>query len=254
MCSPGCTASTNSSARSRHSPCTSPSTTPSTRELPTAPTSPPALPLAGGAERMTWPADESPTASVPVLADAVGTWKPVPTPVGSFHLLPVRPNRDLSRLARWMNDPAIAAFWDLAGPESVTAEHLRRQLDGDGNSVPCLGVLDGAPMSYWEVYRADLDPLAEYYPAEPQDLGVHLLLGETTDRGRGIGRALIRAMADLLLDRCPSSDRVVAEPDIRNTPSLAAFLHAGFRYSAEITLPDKRAALMIRDRAPRHRM
>ncbi len=43
----------------------------------------------------------------------------------------------------------------------------------------------------------------------------------------------------------------MSEPDLRNTPSIAAFLSAGFRYADEIDLPGKRAALMIRDRVLR---
>jgi RimJ/RimL family protein N-acetyltransferase len=151
-----------------------------------------------------------------------------------------------------MNDPAVAAFWELAGPEEVTAAHLRTQLDGDGRSVPCLGVLDGTPMSYWEIYRADLDPLARHYPARPHDTGVHLLIGGAADRGRGLGTTLLRAVSDLVLDHRPSCARVVAEPDLRNTPSVSAFLGAGFRLCAEVDLPGKRAALMVRDRAHRH--
>jgi RimJ/RimL family protein N-acetyltransferase len=150
-----------------------------------------------------------------------------------------------------MNDPEVAAFWELAGPASVTEEHLRRQLTGDSPSVPCLGVLDGTPMSYWEIYRADLDPLARHYPARPHDTGIHLLIGGAADRGRGLGGVLLRAVADLVLDSRPRCPRVVAEPDLRNTPSVAAFLKAGFRFSAEVDLPAKRAALMVRDRALR---
>ncbi|MFF8809509.1 GNAT family N-acetyltransferase [Streptomyces omiyaensis] len=186
------------------------------------------------------------------LLDSVASWSPADTRFGSFRLTPVRPARDLALLTRWMNDPAVAAFWELAGPETVTADHVRAQLEGDGRSVPCLGVLDSAPMSYFEIYRADLDPLARAYPARPHDTGIHLLLGGTADRGRGVGTALLRAVADLVLDHRPRCTRVVAEPDIRNTPSVSAFLSAGFRYAAEIDLPDKRAALMIRDRALRH--
>jgi RimJ/RimL family protein N-acetyltransferase len=63
---------------------------------------------------------------------------------------------------------------------------------------------------------------------------------------------LIKAVADLVLDHRPGCGRVVAEPDLRNTPSVAAFLAAGFRLSAEADVPGKRAALMIRDRALRH--
>lgn len=186
------------------------------------------------------------------LLDSVATWGPAATPVGSFRLLPVRLERDLPLLTRWMNDPAVAAFWELAGPESVTAGHLRTQLEGDGRSVPCLGLLDATPMSYFEIYRADLDPLARAYPARPHDTGVHLLLGDAADRGRGLGSALLRAVADLVLDHRPACTRVVAEPDVRNTRSVSAFRNAGFRHAAEAVLPDKRAALMIRDRALRH--
>ncbi|QFR98053.1 GNAT family N-acetyltransferase [Streptomyces tsukubensis] len=188
------------------------------------------------------------------LLDDVPQWPAVATPVGVFRLLPVSFHRDLGIISRWMNDPAVAAFWELEGPESVTAAHLRPQLAGDGRSVPCLGLLDGVPMSYWEIYRADLDPLARHYPARPHDTGIHLLIGGVVRRGRGVGSALLRAAADLVLDRRPLCMRVVAEPDLRNTPSVSAFLRAGFRFSAEIDLPDKRAALMVRDRALRHRL
>ncbi|MGW8885745.1 GNAT family N-acetyltransferase [Streptomyces sp. NPDC055749] len=185
-----------------------------------------------------------------LLGDPAG-WRPVTTSAGVFQLVPVRLERDLALISRWMNDPAVAAFWELAGAETVTADHLRPQLEGDGRSVPCLGVLGGMPMSYWEIYRADLDPLARHYPARPHDTGIHLLIGGVTNRGRGVGTTLLRAVSDLVLDHLPLCARVVAEPDIRNTPSVSAFLSAGFRFSAEIELPDKRAALMVRDRAHR---
>ncbi|MCX5203766.1 acetyltransferase [Streptomyces sp. NBC_00237] len=188
------------------------------------------------------------------LLDSVAGWSAAATPEGKFRLRFVDPAADLPLLTRWMNDPAVAAFWELAGPEEVTAAHLRPQLEGDGRSVPCLGVLDGVPMSYWEIYRADLDPLARHYPARPHDTGVHLLLGPVADRGRGLGTLLLRAVADLVLDHRPACSRVVAEPDLRNTPSVAAFLGAGFRLTAEVDLPGKRAALMIRDRAHRHQL
>lgn len=185
------------------------------------------------------------------LLDRPAQWKPVTTPAGVFQLVPVRLERDLSVISRWMNDPAVAAFWELDGAETVTAGHLTPQLDGDGRSVPCLGVLAGVPMSYWEIYRADLDRLARHSPIRPHDTGIHLLIGEVGRRGHGIGSTLLRAVADLVLDNRPRCTRVVAEPDIRNTPSVSAFLSAGFRYSAEVELPEKRAALMVRDRAHR---
>lgn len=186
------------------------------------------------------------------LLDHIADWGPISTPAGVLHLVPVRIDRDLPIIDRWMNDPAVAAFWGLAGAQNATEEHLGAHLSGDGRSVPCLGLLEGTPMSYWEIYRADLDPLARHYPARPHDTGVHLLIGAVGDRGRGLGGTLLRAVADLAFDKRPTCARIVAEPDIRNTPSVAAFLSAGFRFSAEVDLPAKRAALMVRDRSLRH--
>ncbi|GAA3875730.1 GNAT family N-acetyltransferase [Streptomyces sedi] len=195
----------------------------------------------------TSPPDGSPTALVEPLAGLAD--RPArPTVAGSFLLRPVDPERDLPLLSDWMNDPAVDAFWQLAGPVERTAEQLRRQLVPGGHSLPCLGLLDGRPMSYWEVYRADLDPLAAHYPALPHDMGLHLAIGFAADRGRGLGSVLLRAVADAVLERAPRATRVVAEPDVRNVASLAAFRAAGFRKTAELRLPDKRAALLVRRR------
>ncbi|MFE3037593.1 GNAT family N-acetyltransferase [Streptomyces canus] len=208
-----------------------------------------------GHRQHSWADSTAPPSSLtPVdgdLLDGVAEWGPITTPVGVFQLVPVRVERDLPLVCRWMNDPAVSAFWELAGPQNVTEDHLRSQLADDGRSVPCLGVLEGTPMSYWEIYRADLDPLARHYPARPHDTGIHLLIGAVTHRGRGLGSALLRAVADRVLDRRSACARVVAEPDLRNIPSVTAFLNAGFRFSAEVDLPAKRAALMVRDRALR---
>jgi RimJ/RimL family protein N-acetyltransferase len=198
------------------------------------------------------PGDGDGDQSAADLLDHIAAWGAADTSAGSFRLAPVNVARDLALITCWMNDPVVAEFWELAGGQQVTEKHLRAQLHGDGRSVPCLGVLDGTAMSYWEIYRADLDPVARHYPARPHDTGVHLLIGGVADRARGLGGTLLRAVSGLILDHRPACTRVIAEPDLRNTPSVAAFLTAGFRLSAEVELPDKRAALMIRDRVLRH--
>lgn len=169
---------------------------------------------------------------------------------GCFALRELDLDRDLDLVHTWMNDPEVARFWEMPWSRDRIAAYLRHQ-QAARHSTPCLGELDGVAMSYWECYRADLDPLAEHYPAREHDAGVHLLLGPPDCRGRGLAADLLRVVAGWQLDADSRASRVVAEPDVRNERSVRAFQRAGFRRVAELELPDKRAALLVRDRAPR---
>lgn len=171
-------------------------------------------------------------------------------PVGRFALRPADPAADLDVVHGWMNDPAVARFWGLDGSADRTARHLAEQADLD-YSAAYLGLLDGVPMSYWEIYRADLDPLLEgRYPAARNDAGVHLLIGPAHLRGRGLGPVLLREAAARALAADPYATRVIAEPDVRNAASIAVFERAGFRRLADVELAGKTAALMAKPRVP----
>jgi acetyl CoA:N6-hydroxylysine acetyl transferase len=159
-------------------------------------------------------------------------------------------DRDLDRVHSWMNDPEVARFWKMPWPRERIASYLRQQ-DRSTHSTPYLGELDGIPMSYWELYRADLDPLAQYYAAREHDAGVHFLLGPADSRGQGLAVALLRAVSTWQLDADPRAARVVGEPDVDNVRTIRVAELAGFRRITDVDLPNKRAALMVRDRERR---
>jgi acetyl CoA:N6-hydroxylysine acetyl transferase len=171
-------------------------------------------------------------------------WWDLNTPAGRFTLVPVKTERDLPLIHRWMNDPAVDEYWRLAGPAARTRAHLARQRDLP-HTAGYLARLSGRPIGYWELYEAARDRLAAHYPARPTDVGIHLLIGEADCRGLGLGSMLLRALGDALQAAAPR--RLVAEPDERNTASLRAFAAAGFTAAGPIVLPDKRAALILRE-------
>lgn len=170
-----------------------------------------------------------------------------PTCFENFSLRRLDPDRDLDLVHAWMNDPEVAHSWKMAWPPDRIACYLREQ-DRSTHSTPYVGVLAGVPMSYWELYRADLDPLAQHYAARDHDAGLHLLLGPAECRGRGLATGLLRAVSSWLLDADPLATRVVGEPDASNQRVIRALERAGFERAADLDLPTKRAALMIRDR------
>lgn len=154
---------------------------------------------------------------------------------------------DLARVHAWMAAPHVAAAWDRAWTVAQWHAELQRQLAG-AHSLPCVAALDGESVGYLEIYRAVRDPLATHYPVRPHDLGVHVAIGDPASCGRGLGTALLRAVADGLLTAEPACARIVAEPDERNAPSVRAFSRAGFRDAGRLRLPDKTAAFLVRPR------
>jgi RimJ/RimL family protein N-acetyltransferase len=171
-------------------------------------------------------------------------WYDLATAAGRFTLSPVKPDRDLPVIHRWMNDPEVAVFWDLAGSLDRTADHVYGQIERR-HVQPLLARLSGRPIGYWELYQAAEDPLARYYTAQPQDLGVHLLIGEGDCRGLGLGSLMLRALVGAVQREQPR--RLVAEPDACNLASIRAFTAAGFTPAGTLELPTKRATLMVRD-------
>lgn len=171
--------------------------------------------------------------------------------VGEFALRRLEVDRDLTLMHGWMNDPPVARYWQKGWERDRVRSYLLDQ-DHSAHSTPYLGLLNGTPMSYWELYRADLDPLAGHYAAREHDLGVHLLLGPTEHRGRGLAAELLHTVSNWQLDADPRSPRVVAEPDVGNLRSIRTFERAGFHRAGELDLPGKRAVLMVRDRPDDH--
>ncbi len=155
---------------------------------------------------------------------------------------------DLECLHLWMQAPHVAEFWKQAWPLERWRAELERQLSGD-HSLPCMVDYEGAPVAYLEVYRVVRDRLSGHYAERPYDLGVHVAIGELGRTGRGMGRALLREVAQGLLAADPACSRVVAEPDVRNAPSLRAVTAAGFRAIGPITLSDKGATLFVYPRS-----
>jgi RimJ/RimL family protein N-acetyltransferase len=154
---------------------------------------------------------------------------------------------DAARIAVWMAQPHVRRWWQQDWSVERWAAEITRQAAGE-HSVPCVATVDAEEFGYVELYRVRHDRLAEYYASDAHDWGVHVAIGDLDRVGRGLGRQLLRALADALLRADPACQRVVAEPDIENTPSARAFVAAGFVQQGELQLPEKTAHLMVRTR------
>ncbi|SFL69696.1 Protein N-acetyltransferase, RimJ/RimL family [Gracilibacillus orientalis] len=149
---------------------------------------------------------------------------------------------DLNRLHRWHHQSHVIPFWNQNFSIDVYENHLKEILD-DQHQTLYIGYLDGEPMSYWEAYWAKGDVIANYYDVEKKDQGIHLLFGPESYLGKGLALPLLRAMMVFRFEHV-QTEKVVAEPDIRNKKMIHIFEQCGFKQQKEIDLPDKRGLLM----------
>ncbi|BCL38531.1 GNAT family N-acetyltransferase [Nostoc sp. MS1] len=154
--------------------------------------------------------------------------------------------KDLTLIHSWMNQTHVIPFWNLAFDLERMRQHLQTAL-ADKHQSLYLGCLDNHPMSYWESYWTIDDIVARHYPAESTDQGIHLLIGEPAFLGKGYALPLLRAMTFFQFQNA-ATQKIIAEPDIRNKKMIHVFERCGFQFQKEIELPDKCGALMFCDR------
>ncbi|MBD1842675.1 acetyltransferase [Cyanobacteria bacterium FACHB-63] len=159
---------------------------------------------------------------------------------------PVVLEQDLSLIHFWMNQPHVIPFWKLAFDLERMRAHLEKAI-ADPHQTLYIGCLNNVPMSYWESYWAADDIVARCYPTHPADQGIHLLIGSPEFLGKGHALPLLQAMVMFQFQHS-ETQKIIAEPDIRNQKMIHVFRRCGFEFQTEIELPDKRAALMFCER------
>lgn len=151
---------------------------------------------------------------------------------------------DLEHFHRWMNDPRVSAFWELAGSREDHARYIETALL-DPHLHPVIGLFDDEPFGYFELYWAKEDRIAPFYDARDHDRGLHMLVGEPRFRGPARVAAWLTSLVHFLFLDDPRTEHVVAEPRADNQKMIDYLGQAGFFLQKEFDFPHKRAAMMI---------
>ncbi|WP_252315466.1 GNAT family N-acetyltransferase [Sinobaca sp. H24] len=156
---------------------------------------------------------------------------------------PFERQKDEAMLLDWMHKPHVIPYWHLNLSKTAFSRHLDKALS-DTHQRLWIGLYEGIPMSYWETYQAKKDIVARFYHPHPSDEGVHLLFGPETHLGRGLALPFLAAMTNRLFSENPNTEKVMAEPDIRNEKMIHIFYKCGYEPIKPIQLPDKTGLLM----------
>jgi hypothetical protein len=161
--------------------------------------------------------------------------------IGTLSLRPFDLTEDVTTLHSWVTQP-YAQYWGLltASVADVHAEYLRIETSGHHDAF--LGEHDGRPAFLMERYEPSYDAVGTRYDVAPGDIGMHVLVAPPRTRIPGFTGAIFETILDSLFSD-PLVDRIVVEPDVRNTKIQVLNERMGFRKHSIVDLPDKQAWL-----------
>lgn len=159
----------------------------------------------------------------------------------NFTIVPVDAARDAALLHNWMTRD-YATFWGMTAASRAEVQTEYARIAADPHHHAWLGLEDGKPVFLSESYAPAHSPLAGLYEVQPGDIGMHLLVGPTDHPRSGFTTAVFRSVLDFLFAH-ERTERVVVEPDVRNTKIAALNARMGFVPAKTVSLADKEALL-----------
>ncbi len=166
---------------------------------------------------------------------------------GTVRLVPVNPVDDLELIYGWVTQER-AHFWGMREHSRKHVQEIYDYLDSLDTHHAYLVHRDDQPVALFQTYEPEADPVSEYYPVHPGDVGIHLLVAPVVDAPeRGFTGTLLSVLLGFMWT-ADHQQRIVVEPDTCNDKSITRFLRAGFTLGPEINLPEKRAQLLFLNR------
>ena len=163
--------------------------------------------------------------------------------LGRLRLVRLAPEHDADLIHSWVREER-ARFWGMNGMTRDEVRDIYLFLDSLDTHHGYLMTVAGRPVGSFQTYEPQQDPVAEAYPARPEDTGLHLLLAPATQPVPDFTPVLLAGLVRFLLSD-PAKDRVVAEPDARNSKAIGRFLGFGFEAGAVVQLAEKQAQLVF---------
>ncbi|KAK3903794.1 N(6)-hydroxylysine O-acetyltransferase [Staphylotrichum tortipilum] len=177
------------------------------------------------------------------LAFRVASISPKPVPyMGPVSPTPPTPSSavmtmgDSALLEMWHHNPRVSAFWGEYS-HAFLASALQSR-----HSFPVIGLWDGVPFGYFELYWVKEDLLGRYAGSavDDWDRGCHVLIGEEWARGRV--QSWLTSLVHFLFCADYRTMSICLEPRVDNASRFIQHLeHAGFNKEKEIAFPHKQA-------------
>ena len=136
---------------------------------------------------------------------------------------------DLPLLHDWLGLEHVSRWWGERGSYDDVVAYYLPSIDGSDPSDLYAIVVDGCSVGFIQTYLlADYPDHAMLVDAGVEAAGLDLFIADMELVGRGLGTEVIRSFATGVVFARAETRSCVADPDVRNLPSIRAFEKAGF--------------------------
>ncbi|KAI1855239.1 hypothetical protein JX266_000104 [Neoarthrinium moseri] len=143
---------------------------------------------------------------------------------------------DTSLLQMWLSNPRVSKFWGEYHGSFLT-DALKMK-----HSFPAIGMWDGVPFGYFELYWVKEDILGKYTNAEDFDRGVHVIIGEEWARGKV--PQWLSSLAHWVWQADIRTMNICLEPRVDNEKFIEHLQNEGFHKERQIAFPHKQSWLV----------
>jgi len=156
---------------------------------------------------------------------------------------------DIKLVHEWIHQPYAHRFWNMQVTlKELTQDFFSKRISNVSRQF--LVCHQKKPIALVEVYHVIQTEVGSQYDVQRGDYGIHLLMAPPKDL-LYLNRLLNKVSLDVLLTVTKmlfsnqSVIRIIAEPDIHNSPARNLAKKAGFAFLKDIHLSDKVASLFI---------
>jgi penicillin amidase len=156
------------------------------------------------------------------------------------------PVADLDLVHAWVSAPR-AVYWGMTDKPREEVGEIYAWLQEQPHLAAYVILVGDEPVGIFQTYDPCVDEIGEHYDRRPGDLGIHLHLADTPARA-GHTTEILAFLVQWVFAQ-PGVERMVAEPDTRNSKSLLVLGRAGMTAGPQIQLPGKLAQLAFLERS-----
>ncbi|WP_226665263.1 GNAT family N-acetyltransferase [Metabacillus litoralis] len=136
--------------------------------------------------------------------------------------------KDKSLLTKWLSDPLVLEYYEGRDNPFDLDKVMEVFFHSKNEEIKCIVEFDCKEIGYIQFYQLEDEMIKELGYINENVYGTDQFIGEVGYWNKGIGTLLVKTTVNYLIEH-KKADRVVMDPQIRNTRAIKCYVNCGFK-------------------------